>query len=286
MMALDRRVFEPVWEAVRELLPVRPPDRHPLGCHRPRVSDRTCLFGIVARLVTGCSWVTAGHLVGVAATTLRRRRDEWLRAEVFSRLVTDALEAYDHVIGVDPTGILIDTSLHKAPMGGSGTGPSRVDRAKLGWKCSLCTDAHGCPIGWVPAAANIHDQKLVDDTLDTIDARGYEIEVQRADLDRGYDAVAVREIFTESGIDAHIAHRAKPKIGRKARRRPSNPEPLGRRWRVERTNSWLSNFGQLRRSTDRHIIHREAALDLAVTFTLATKLVKWHQHHGATIYIQ
>lgn len=286
MMALDRRVFEPVWQAVEVLLPPRPPDRHPLGCHRCRIPDRVCLFGIVARLVTGCSWVTAGHLVGVGATTLRRRRDEWLRAGVFHQLATEALDAYDQVIGIDPSGILIDTSLHKAPMGGSGTGPSRVDRAKLGWKCSLCTDAHGCPIGWVPAPANIHDQKLVADTIEAIDARGYEIEVQRADLDRGYDSVAVREIFSHSGIEAHIAHRAKPKLGRKARRRASNREPLGRRWRVERTNSWLSNFGQLRRSTDRKIIHREAALDLAVTFTLATKLVKWHQQHGPVIYAQ
>ena len=33
-------------------------------------------------------------------------------------------------------------------------------------------------------------------------------------------------------------------------------EPMGMRWPVERTNSWLSNFGQLRRNTDRFIHHR------------------------------
>ena len=27
------------------------------------------------------------------------------------------------------------------------------------------------------------------------------------------------------------------------------PTPLGMRWTVERTNSWLSNYGQLRRNT-------------------------------------
>jgi hypothetical protein len=30
----------------------------------------------------------------------------------------------------------------------------------------------------------------------------------------------------------------------------ANPQPMGMRWPVERTNSWLSNFGQLRRNTD------------------------------------
>jgi len=106
-----------------------------------------------------------------------------------------------------------------------------------------------------------------------------------AELDRGYDAVAVRELFAQSGIDAHIDHRApRSSVRRKNRTRARNPVKLGRRWPIERTNSWLSNFGQLRRSTDRHIIHREAALDLTVTYILTAKLVRWNQHHGATIY--
>jgi hypothetical protein len=29
-----------------------------------------------------------------------------------------------------------------------------------------------------------------------------------------------------------------------------NPQPTGTRWLVERTNSWLSNFGRLRRDKD------------------------------------
>ena len=50
--------------------------------------------------------------------------------------------------------------------------------------------------------------------------------------------------------------------------------PLGMRWPVERTNSWLSNFGQLRRNTDRFIPHRLAQLALAVALIIAVKLVK------------
>ena len=53
---------------------------HPLGCHRPRVPDRICLWAMLVRLVTGCSWVDAERLVGgtVSDTTLRARRDEWI----------------------------------------------------------------------------------------------------------------------------------------------------------------------------------------------------------------
>jgi transposase len=285
MMALDQRVFEPVWQTVESLLPPPPDVPHPLGCHRGRVPDRQCFWGITLRTVLGCSWVSAGLLSGVGATTLRRRRTEWLRAGVFGELVDHVLAAFDRMIGLDTSLILIDTSIHKAPMGGSGTGPSRVDRAKLGWKFSLVSDANGTPLAWVPEAANVHDQKLVEDTLDALDARGLEVDVVEAELDRGYDAVAVRELFAESGIVAHIDRRApRSAFRRKNRTRAKNLVKLGRRWPIERTNSWLSNFGQLRRSTDRRIIHREAALDLAVAFTLTAKLVLWNEQRGATIY--
>jgi hypothetical protein len=47
------------------------------------------------------------------------------------------------------------------------------------------------------------------------------------------------------------------------------------RWPVERTNSWFSNFGQLRRNTDRFIAQRLGPVVLAVALILTVKLVKW-----------
>jgi len=47
------------------------------------------------------------------------------------------------------------------------------------------------------------------------------------------------------------------------------------RWPIERTNSWLSNFGQLRRNTDRFVIHRLAQLALAIALLLTAKLIDW-----------
>jgi hypothetical protein len=46
---------------------------------------------------------------------------------------------------------------------------------------------------------------------------------------------------------------------------------------VERTNIWLSNFGQLRRNTDRRSIHRRAQLRLAITLLLTANLMDWAQ---------
>jgi transposase len=87
MRALDPEVVDAVWAAVEPLLPILPVDDHPLGCHRARTPDRVCFEGILIRLVTGCAWVDVERLMGrrVSDTTLRDRRDEWIRAGVFDR---------------------------------------------------------------------------------------------------------------------------------------------------------------------------------------------------------
>ena len=51
----------------------------------------------------------------VSDTTLRARRDEWVDASVFDRLATEAVEAYDRVIGLDFADCTVDGSQHKAP---------------------------------------------------------------------------------------------------------------------------------------------------------------------------
>jgi hypothetical protein len=53
------------------------------------------------------------------------------------------------------------------------------------------------------------------------------------------------------------------------------------RWPVERTNSWLSNFGQLRRNTDRAVAHRLAQMALAITLLITAKLIDWRDRWAA-----
>ena len=47
------------------------------------------------------------------------------------------------------------------------------------------------------------------------------------------------------------------------------------RWPVERANSWMSNFGQLRRNTYCFIHHRVDQIALAVAIVITVNLVKW-----------
>ena len=102
MRALEPEVVDAIWAAVEPLIPP-PPRSHPLGCHRPRVADRLCFWGILIRLVTGCSWVSVEAILErqVSDTTLRARRDEWIAAGVFDQLRDHATHAYDRIIGLD-----------------------------------------------------------------------------------------------------------------------------------------------------------------------------------------
>ena len=59
--------------------------------------------------------------------------------------------------------------------------------------------------------------------------------------------------------------------------------PMGVRWSVERTNSWLSNYGQLRRNTDRRTAHRLAQFALAVALLLTAKLIDWRNRWSPTL---
>lgn len=271
MRALDREVIDAVWQSFEPLLPEHL-DNHPKGGHRPRIPDRTVFQVVLVRLVCGCSWVDAEALCDwkVSDTTARARFNQWITHDVFRRAFEHALDAYDRIIGLDLTETAVDGSLHKAPCGGEGTGPNPTDRGRSGWKWSIGTDRNGIPLGWVTDGANRHDIPMLEPTLQSIASRHLLVDIETIHLDRGYDANTVRATLSSLGLnDAVIAKRrrtgdpVRPKVG------------LGLRWPVERTNSWMANYGQLRRNTDRQPAQREAQLALAVVFLLAAKLIDW-----------
>jgi transposase len=280
MQALKPAVIDTVYAAVQCLLPAHHPPMHPLGCHRPRIDDKTCFTGMVYRLALGCSWEDAGALAGVSQATLRRRRDEWLRAGVFDRLVAEAIAAYDRILGLDLTEVCVDGSQHKAPCGGQGTGPNPTDRGRKGYKWSIATDKAGIPLGWAIDGANRHDIPLLQPTLAFVEQTGLLDEIETIHLDRGYDANTVRDLLDDLDIHDAVIARKRPRGTTKHQGRL--PAPLGLRWTVERTNSWLSNYGQLRRNTDRNPTHRLAQFALAITITITVKLIshaRWLNRH-------
>lgn len=272
MRALDPEVKEAVWQAIEGLIPA-PVDNHPLGRHRRRKSDRLAFEVMLVHLVTGCSWEDAERLCGnkISDTTVRSRRDEWEKVSLFEQIANEALLAYDKIIGLDCSEVSLDGSLHKSPCGGEGTGKNPTDRSKLGHKWSILVDKNGIPVGWNLDGANRNDSVLLAPTLDDAAARGWLSQIQTIWLDRGYDSDATRDRLAARDLDDAV-------IAKKRKRGSAGPkqtQPMGLRWPVERTNSWLSNFGALRRNNDRKSAHRYAQFALAVVFLITAKLIDY-----------
>ncbi len=238
MPALQRYITEPLWEQFFALLPERDVD-HPLGCHRRRIPDRVVFEKLLQVLVFGCAYrrISDG---GCSATTLRRRRDEWMDLGAMEALERIAREAYDRVVGLELGEVAVDCCITKAPCGGERAGRSPVDRGKRGVKRSVAVDAKGISLAVVTAPANRHDSPLLEQTLDTARALGLLPEGTRVRLDRGYDSRATRERLRARGLIPEISEKGKPA-----------PVAATGRWIVERTNSWHNAHKKLAWCTER-----------------------------------
>lgn len=269
--------MDPLWSQFAALLPEREVS-HPLGCHRPRIPDRVVFDKLIQVLVLGAAYERIADS-GCSASTVRRRRDEWIDAGVFAALEDLALEAYDRIVGLELGTLIVDGCLVKAPCGGEAAGKSPVDRAKLGTKRSLLTDATGVPLGCVVAPANRHDSPLLRPTLENL-ARfdtGHGIggglpEQITVHLDAGYDSTKTRDLLAELGCQAVISQKG-------------FPLQAGARWVVERTNSWHNRgFAKLLVCTERRTRVIEAFIALANAVIVIRRLIRtaWTTHRWDT----
>ena len=238
MPAIPSCIIDPIWDQFSELLPEKEVE-HPLGCHNPRIPDRVVFDKLVQVLVFGCAYERIAE-ESCSATTLRRRRDEWIASGVMRRLQQIVLDAYDWMIGLDLSDVAVDCCITKAPCGGEKAGKSPVDRGKGGIKRSMVVDAKGIPLGAIAAPANRHDSPLLEETLDTMEIVGELPERMSVHLDRGYDSKLTRERLKELGLGWEISGKGKPA-----------PFWATNRWVVERTSSWSNAHKKLLWCTER-----------------------------------
>lgn len=267
MYALEARVHDPVFAAIEQLAPA--PKPHPLGCHRRRVPNRIILWGLMWRLITGSSWETIEVMLQrqVSDTTLRARRDEWIAAGVFEQLLAEAMNAYEKLIGINFHQLLIDASNQLAPCGGEGTGLDYKHPGRQGYKWCIAVDPAGAVVAFDVAAANRNDYKMLLPLLDQLAERDQLCDGVRIHADRGFNYPSTAELLdTFYGIEHFIAP---PREQRGQRRKRSLPGP---RWIVEATNAWLTNYGQLRRNTDRKQQQRHSALCLAIALWYTNRI--------------
>jgi transposase len=130
MPALPSSILEPLWLQFTALLPARQV-YHPLGCHRRRIPDRVIFDKLIQVLVFGCGYRRiADH--SCSATTLRRRRDEWIILGVVDRLRRAVLDAYDRLFGLELDHLAVDCCITRHPAAARPPGPARSTAASRG----------------------------------------------------------------------------------------------------------------------------------------------------------
>ncbi|GAB2860106.1 IS5-like element ISCgl6 family transposase [Yaniella soli] len=271
MPALPLFIMDPLWSQFEALIPPVMDD-HPLGCHRPRIPDRVVFDKLVQVLVLGASYAKISDTT-CSATTIRRRRDEWIAAEIFTALEQLCLEAYDRIVGLELENLCVDGCIVKAPCGGEMAGRSPVDRGKQGTKRSVMTDGSGIPIGAIAAPANRNDSPLLQPTLALLSRfDGYVPDQMTVHLDAGYDSTKTRALLTTLGHDWQISIKGEPL-------------QAGARWVVERTNAWHTRgFKKLLVNTERQATVNDAFIALANAIIVIRRLVRqaWTTHRWDT----
>lgn len=275
MPALPSFIIEPLWEQFDALLPEHI-DTHPLGCHNPRISDRIVFDKLVQVLVLGAAYAKIADSI-CSATTIRRRRDQWIDAGVFEALEQICLEVYDQIVGLDLGDVTVDGCIVKAPCGGEVAGRSPVDRGKQGTKRSVLTDGNGIPLACVVAPANRHDSVFLRPTLEKLGRFETRFGVGLPNditvhLDAGYDSAKTRQPLDELGCNSMISVKG-------------FPLQAGRRWVVERLNSWHNHgFKKLLVCTERRLRVINALIALANAAIIIRRLTRiaWTTHRWDT----
>lgn len=249
---------EELWERIKPLLP----DCTAPGPNggRPMVPNRIALEGILYVLRTGIPWEYLPKEFGCSGMTCWRRLRDWQAAGIWEKLHVQLLDELREADKIDWSRAVVDSSYVRALGGGEDTGPSPVDRRKLGSKHHILVDAHGIPLAEMLTAANVPDVKeLLPLTVGIPDVKGKpghpKSKPASIQGDRAYDSNPGRWVLRWLGIRPILANR-----------NTEHGSGLGRtRWVVERTISWFHNFGRLRIRKERRSDLHKAFMELAAS---------------------
>jgi len=142
---------------------------------------------------------------------------------------------------------------HVLPSEKGGFAVGKTKRGK-GTKAVVLVDGEGIPLGVLLASATPHEVTLAEPALATVRVprrgRGRpRMRPRRIVADRGYDSDPLRQRLRRRGIELIVPYRSNKRNrpyqdGRKLRR-------YRRRWKIERTFAWFSNFRRLQVRQDR-----------------------------------
>jgi hypothetical protein len=147
--------------------------------------------------------------------TCGNRLRDWQAAGVWDRIHQVLLAHLRHADKIDFERFLVDTGHVRAVGGGQETGPSPVDRSRMGSKHAIATDGQGVPLVIDTIPANTPDANLTVPLVDAVPPIAGQPghPRQRPDHamgDRGFDEEEQRQELRKRGIDPELAQRRTP----------------------------------------------------------------------------
>ena len=128
---------------------------------RPMIAHKVVRRVIWFVLTTGCRWQDVPQELGCSGRTAHRRLRQWEELGIWDRLHVHLLKRVRHAGQSDHTTAIVDGVIVRAFGGGEATGPSPVDRRKLGSKHTLMVDRQGVPLAIRTAAAQASDHTQI-----------------------------------------------------------------------------------------------------------------------------
>jgi len=110
------RLPDALWLRMEPLLLASKP--HSLGCHRPRLSNRSAMDAIFVLLRTGMQCRALDATGICSSSSAYRRFHEWAQAGVFAAFWTQGLLQREQLHRIDWEWLALDGTMTKAPLGG------------------------------------------------------------------------------------------------------------------------------------------------------------------------
>ena len=133
----------------------------------------------------------------------------------------------------------------------------------------MLVDGRGVPLSLVASGANVHDVKVLDQTLDQVVPPRPAPQAkapQHLCADAGYKGKPAKQAVKKRHYRPHIKQRREEAEAKRKR-----PQYKARRWVVERTHSWLNRFRKLLVSFEKT---EESYVGL---LALAAAMICWRQ---------
>ena len=186
------------WERIRHHFPEENRDVKARG--RPPVPSRNVLDAVLWILKSGAQWYMLPQCYP-NYKTVHRRFPKWNRAGVLANVLKDFASELREAGKIGTSEAYIDGSFVRAKGGGAGVGLAKSGK---GAKIMVIVDRSGLPLSIASCAANHHEVKLVQLSLDLV-----MVDEKPTNLigDKAYDGDPLDEDLRQQGVEMIAPHR-------------------------------------------------------------------------------